>query len=310
MEIIKVPAAIGVRGYCVRLLRRGEPKFLPIHSRELREPVAEFFQKFFLDHASSTTNEKKERMWFFEELQRGNRGDSQGYIHYGTFGYQAAIIDSKTKKRNYIRKITDAEQIPLFYDLWFPDGALFGLMAFQSFQGRSCKELVYNKMREIFEEKNPGYTLGFRKLMPTQDSSSPFGDAPVKRLVLKRRSVSSDVAENYLGKIESVDLELTLSAQGRGSLGKLSHFVKKMKDTGSGILTYEGKDYEEALVEVKIGKKIRRIGLTDAEGDFGVIDITDNVEHGPDGHPTYTSVSSEIREILMKFHEILRDEKK
>ncbi len=305
-----MPAAIGMRGYCIRLVRRGEPELLPIHSCELREPVSEFFQKFFSDHASATTNEQKERMWFFEERQRGNRGDSQGYIHYGTFGYQAPIIDSKTKKRNYLRKTTDAEQIPLFYDLWFPDGVSFGLMAFQSFQGRSCKELVYNKIRENFEEKNPGYSLGFRKLMPTQNSLSPFGDAPVKRLVLKRRRVSPDDAENYLGKIESVDLELTLSAQGRGNLGKLSWFIKKMKDTGSGVLTYEGKDYEEAFVEVKIGKKTRRVGLTDAEGDFGVIDITDNVEFGPDGHPMYTSINSEIREILKKFHEILQGEEK
>ena len=306
---VRVPAAIGMRGYCIKLRRRGDASPLPINTPGLQCSVPEFFQKFFLEHTSATTNEQKERMWFFEEKQRGNRGDSQGYIRYGTFGFEAHIVDGKTKERNYLRKTTDVEQIPLFYDLWFPEGAHFALMAFQSFQGRSCKELVYSKMREDFEGKNPGFSLGFSRLMPALDSRSPFGEAPVKRIVFRRRRVSADDADNYLPKNEIFDVEVSIKAQGRGILGKLSFFLDKMKAPDSGLLSYEGKTYEEALAEVKIGKKIRRIGLTDSEGDFGIIDLTENINFGPDGHPELLSISCEVRDILKVFHDFLREEK-
>lgn len=304
-----MPAAIGMRGYCIKLRRRGDASPLPISSPGLQLPVAEFFRNFFAEHKAATTNEQKERMWFFEEKQRGNLGDSQGYIRYGTFGFEAHIVDSKTKRLNYLRKTTDVDQIPLFYDLWFPQGANFGLMAFQSFQGRSCKELVYSKMREDFESKNPGFSLGFSKLMPARNARSPFGDAPVKRIVFKRRKISADDADNYLPKNEVFDLEVSIKAQGRGILGKLSFFLERMKAKDSGLLVYEGKTYEEALAEVRIGNKIRRVGLTDSEGDFGIIDLTESVKFGRDGHPDFLSISGEVRDILKGFYEILRDEK-
>ncbi len=303
----EVPSAIGLRAYCVRLFRKGEAKLLPLNDNPWREAVPEFFQAFFANHSSSATmNQEKERMWCFEEIQRGNDGDSQGYIHYGTFGFEENFVDGKSRKKRFLRKPTDVGEIPLFYDLWFPVNSPFGFMAFQSFAGRSCKDIIYRKIREDFETKYPGYSLGFRKLMPAVDATSPFGNAPVKSLVFKRKKESSDDAENYLSSVDSWDLELSIKAQRRGSLGKLSEIIQKLRKTDSGLITFEGVAYDEALADVRVGSKIRRVGLSDAEGDFGVIDLTDKIEIAGNGHPAFHSIAREVREILENFEYVLR----
>lgn len=305
----EVPSAIGLRAYCVRVFRKGEAKLLPLNDNPWREAVPEFFQAFFANHSSSATmNQEKERMWYFEELKRGNRGDSQGYIHYGTYGFEANFVDGKSRRKRFVRTPSDVEVIPLFYDLWFPVNSPFGLMAFQSFAGRSCKEIVSNRIRENFEARYPGYSLGFRKLMPAVDPKSPFGDAPVKNLLFKRRKMSSDDAENYMSGVDSWDLELSIKAERRGSLGKLFEIMQRLKKTDSGLVTFDGVDYEEALADVRIGSKIRRVGLSDAEGDFGVIDLTDKIEIAANGHPAPHSIIQEVRGILENFDHILRRE--
>src|SRR4051812_1292089 len=127
-----MPSAIGLRGYLITVHKTGDRAVLPFSARELTVAPGRFVQSFISRHLSPTRNNEMERSWYFEQLGEEGSGNSCGYIHYGTFGYESNLKDSKTKTTQYRRQVDDVEEIPLFYEFWLPDLANYGFAMFQS----------------------------------------------------------------------------------------------------------------------------------------------------------------------------------
>src|SRR5262245_48108074 len=89
------------------------------------ETVDKFISHFIDAHRTGIQNSELERSWYFE-LRDEDPGNYRGYIHYGTFGFESNFVDAKTKKRNYRRKTTDVEEIPLYFEFWLPKKENFG----------------------------------------------------------------------------------------------------------------------------------------------------------------------------------------
>lgn len=109
-----MPSAIGLRGYLITVHERGNRSMLPFNSNVFSKPPARFLPAFIKSHLTPTRSAEAERSWYFEEEESDGHGNSAGYIHYGTFGYESKIKNSKTKTTNYERKVDDVEEIPLF----------------------------------------------------------------------------------------------------------------------------------------------------------------------------------------------------
>ncbi len=296
--------SIGIRVYMITLHERGDKTKLPFDTEGLASSPYSFITQFVSDHTTITQNADQERSWYFEEKEAQVEGDSRGYVHYGTFGFESDLIDTKTKAKNYRRKATDIEEIPLFYEFWCPEDSDHGFVAFQSFQGRSCIALVMKKMQDKFEIRNPGYLLKFKKLVPSDKSGSAYGSAQVKRLRLIKKNAPKDVTDRYYnhGSTSAVDVELTISARRNGSIGMLSNIKGSLKKDGAGIITQDGDIFGEAIADIRIGGKVRSVGIFGISGDAGVIELSDVIEKGTDGHPTFESMARETNEILKDFH--------
>lgn len=296
-------ASIGIRVYLVTLQKRGEAKRLPFASTALLSSPASFVNTFMASKNTINQDDTLERSWYIEQKSSGV-GSSKGYIHYGTFGFESNFIDGKTKKKNYRRKTTDVEEIPLFYEFWFPPGKDYGFAVFQSFQGRSCIQLLMSKIREGFEAANKGYMLIFRRLTPSDKDGGVFNSAPVKCLRLIKKSISSDIADRYLGTHQSdiVDFEISLKAKSRRDLGPLGSLSSSIKNP-QGLIVHEGVEFKEAVAEIRVGNRIRRVGVFGSDADTGVIDLSDSVKRGADGHPDFVALSKEVDEILKDFNQ-------
>jgi hypothetical protein len=291
-----VTAAIGLRVYLITLRKKGDVKNQPFDSNLIKVTPAAFMKAFYASNKSAVQSAELERSWYFLEKFAGSEGSSKGYVH-----------DAKTKKKNYRRKTTDVEEIPLFYEFWFPgDNLNHGFAVFQSFQGRSCIQLVMSKAQEEFAQANEGYRLNYQKLMPSDGKGGLFTKAPVKRLRLIRRDVSGDEADRYIGHTgaEKVDFELCISARRKSSLGNFGPLFNSLKNP-AGVVLHEGLTFSEAVAEVRVGKRTRRIGVFGNDSDAGVIDITDDIAKGPDGHPTFESLAKESNEVLKEFYRML-----
>lgn len=134
-----------------------------------------------------------------------------GYINYGTHGFESKFKDVKTRKEKYSRKATDLEEIPLYFQLWAPDDSKLALIAFQSFQGRSCVTFVRIAMMADFEKQHPEYALTFAVVAP---AAAMLANAPVRTVTFVKPMVSKDKADRYLlgRSVDEVEYEVTLRA--------------------------------------------------------------------------------------------------
>lgn len=300
-------SAIGIRVYRIAVHEKGDPALLPLDSERLTQSVPVFIKRFIAQHSSIQQNDSLERSWYFEEVNEDAPGSSQGYVHYGTFGFESNFIDTKTKKHNYRRKTTDIEEIPLFFEIWCPPDSKFALVAFQSFQGRSCIHLVIKAMKDAFESKNKQFYFNVRKVMPNDARGSAFYSAPVKNLRLIRRKISSDFADRYFDNPspDPIDVQVIMSARRKRDMGDLASLIGSLKSGPRSVVTIDGIEFPEAVAEVRVGRGLRRVGVLGYNKDAGVIDLTDAVERGPDGHPTFDSLAAESDAILRDFYETM-----
>jgi len=301
-------SAIGLRCYQITVHRRGDTTALSFDDDELEFAPASFVGNFVNRHVTAVPSGERERSWYFEERESAGTGNSIGYVHYGTFGFESNLVSYKTKKRNYRRKVDDVEEIPLFYEFWCPSRTDYGLASFQSFQGRSCIGLVMERMELDFEQANPGYRLRFRKLLPSDSAGSLYSRAPVKELRLVRRHAPSDVTDRYFpgGAPTDIDFEVAFIARRRKSLGMLGDLTRQLRrDNRTGLVTHDGIEFGEAVAKVRVGRRYRPVGVFGLNSDAGVIDVTEDIERGLDGHPTFESLQEQSDEILADFHETL-----
>jgi hypothetical protein len=303
-------SAIGIRVYRIGVHAKGNTNALLLEGEDGTPSVTTFIENFIKSHVSAVQDAEAERSWYFEEKGTQEQQCKRGYVHYGTYGFESNFIDVKTKQKNYRRLTTDIEEIPLFYEFWCPPGSKIGFAAFQSFQGRSCIHRVMKQMREQFEKANTGYIFSCRKVLPNDAKGSALYSAPVKRLRLVRRKASSDVADRYFDNPspEAIDIELTMSARRNKSLGNLSSLMKSLKGGSSSVVTHDGIDFPEATAIIKVGNRTRSVGVMGVNSDAGVIDLTDEIVRGSDGHPTFESLKKETDEILIDFHGTLNGE--
>ncbi len=300
-----MPSAIGLRVYQITVAERGTPDPIDLRDPDLRLAVPQFLTRFISSHVTVNRNDIMERSWYFEEVEEDGPGLSKGYIHYGTFGFESRFVDTRTQATNYRRQVSDIEEVPLFYEVWTPSRGKSTFMAFQTFRGRSCANMVLSSLREDFEAANPGYLLRYTNLMPSDFRGNLYNDYQVKRVRLIKRNTSRELAEQLLHEPEPIDMEIILSARKKNFFGRLGDVANQLRERAEGVVLYDGIEFDEARADVQVGKKIRPVGIFGTNRSVGLIDLTGAIEYGEDGHPTFDSMASECSDILEHFFSIV-----
>jgi hypothetical protein len=295
-----MPFAIGLRFYRIHVHKDKDRTPIKFKAGEAGDPY-DFLNKFVT--ARTTPTEEVQRSWFFSPEPSALR-TIHGLINYGTHGFESKLIDVKTKKHNYQRKSTDLEEIPLYFQFWLPEEQRYGFAAFQSFQGRSCINYIVRAADEAYSAAFKGYRLAFHKLLAGDLRDGGLGDAPVKELRLLKRDVPKDKADRYLNgtSLNEVEYEVTLRAKRRRSLGVFNDF-KKMAAKGqkTAVFTMDGVEFDEVKASVEFAGRRRMVGISGSGTDAGVIEVSDKVKRGSDGHPVFKSIADEVDELMETF---------
>lgn len=267
-----------------------------------------FFQTFVQSNLNVNTFDDNERSWYFSGPQWNsdlNRADA--LINYGIAGFESRLVDSSTQTESYRRKTTDSEEIDLFFEVICPTSQNFALAAFQSFQGRSCNMAVLKRAKSMFEASNSGFLLKYEKLAPSAENSEIFKSRPIKGFKFKQKKAASDLAELYASdssSAEEVNLELLVKAPRGKILGKFADLIGE-RSFGDGVFSYGELEFSEATALIDVGGKLRPVGVVGTNQDFGVIEITNDIHWGANGHPTVESLRACSNEILSDFYNTL-----
>lgn len=303
--------AVGIRTYQIFVTRKGKTDFVDPDEKSLTKKLADFLTDFIVQNSAGVHIQAEEKSWSIEQTSSQGRGESRGQISYGRYGYAASLRDVNTGKENYRRKRTDSEVLNLYYRFWLPPDERFIIAAFESFSGKSCISLVFEHMKEAFEALNNGFLLKMRRLMPAGATAHMYAGKPVKNLKLTTRSPSNDLADRlFRGKSQKTKRMTVEIFAGRNSiLGNFSDLVEGLPADASGILQYDGVEFEKAVATVMIGGKPQTVGVFGANSETGVIDVTENVLKDADGIPTYESVDREATLIMGAIYETLNGQR-
>lgn len=302
--------SIGLRVYQITVCKDKDKTPLTFSGDGTVADANKFFSEFVASRGEPSDREDLLRSWFMETRGVASTNSIQGYVKYGTYGFESNMVDRKTKKSNYRRKPGDLEEIPLYFKFWIPEGENFGLAAFQSFQARSCVQIVINSAVDMFSSRHAGFRLIFRKLMPEDVKSSALYSAPVKQFTFVKKTLPQSKEDRYLFDIdpEEVEFEVSIKAKRKKSLGTFLSFKEKAGES-SKLLRFDGMQFDEAKAEILVGNKRRTVGVVGYNSDAGVIELSETVKIGPDGHPTYESIRIETDAIFKDFYSTLTKRK-
>lgn len=298
--------SIGLRVYQLLVFREKEKTPLDIKADGGPTDLHKFFSDFIDRRGQPTDREDLQRSWLMEPKGVASTTSHEGYVNYGTYGFESNLVDRRTKRSNYRRQPGDLEEIPLYFKFWVPVAESFGLAAFQSFQARSCVQLVTNSVTEMYAGKFKGYRLHFRKLMPEDVKSSALYSAPVKQFTFVKKTLPRNKEDRYLFDVDpdEVEFEVSIKAKRRRSLGSFLSFKEKA-ESDSALLHFDGIQFDEAKAEITVGNKRRTVGVLGYNSDAGVIELAESVQVGSNGHPTYESIRSETDAIFRDFYQTL-----
>lgn len=288
-------AAIGLRFYKVSAHRKGSHDVEPCPASDLNVAVQAFLAGFVASRVEPKDETEHQRSWYFEELLPDGPSSIRGYVQYGTYGFESRLKNQRTKTPSYNRTVDDVEEVPLFFEFWTPDDGDLTIMSFQSFGGRSCVSLVRQDIKDSFEAANPGFILRFEKLLGTDSPATLYATAPVKKLTLIRQESASDAFTSYNreGPPKTVDFELSVKARRGDNLGRFADLAGGLNKTDKGLVVFRGEEFEEATAMVMIGKRQRPVGIVAPNRDTGTIDVSESINWGANGHPTFESLAEQ-----------------
>lgn len=286
-----MPAAVVVRLYKFQI----EHSDQSLHSSDY---LLKILTDFVSEHTDITTETEIQRSWFFTPRNNLPHRAIHGLISYGTYGFESRLVDNKTRIQNYNRLSTDLEEVPLYFQFWFPENKKFGLAAFQSFQGRSCVTLIHAALRNYINTKKDNAYLKFIKIIPGDIQKLLQTD--VKSLRLVKKPQSSDSFEGYLkDKIKSeTEYEVRITAKRGKILGRLGDFIPRNVQDGKATITHEGAEFEEIKAEILWNGKKRLVTTFGPQENTGSIELSDIIEYGSDGHPIFDSIDSCVNDLL------------
>ncbi|MDR6664281.1 hypothetical protein [Rhizobium sp. 1399] len=292
---------IGLRFYRISIRKKGEKTPLEMGAGCTPCDFLDYVSDFVARRIEPTVEVATQRTWFFEPIATPSIRVVHGYINYGTHGFESKFKDVRTRKQKYKREATDLEEIPLYFQMWAPSASKYALMAFQSFQGRSCINYVRSAMIADFANRYPDFQLSFIIVAP---SSSFLADAPVKSVTFMKPRVGSDRFDRVLGKqMDEVDYEVTVRAKRRGGMISSYKDLGKLVGPGdNGFVFFDGHSYEGVKADVKIGGKRRVVGVYGSGMDAGLIDVSENVKRDGSGHPTLHSIQTEVDSLMEDFY--------
>ncbi|MGE7204887.1 hypothetical protein ACQKJZ_04310 [Sphingomonas sp. NPDC019816] len=108
---------------------------------------------------------------------------------------------------------------------------------------------------------------------------------------------------------DKVNFEVRLSTNRNKILGSFGEVTGALRKSDAGLVLHDGIEFSEVYADVKIGGKYRPVGVFGSDSNAGVIDITEDIVRGADGHPTYESLTKQCDTILVDFYEVLTNKK-
>lgn len=202
----------------------------------------------------------------------------------GVYGVTSQFEERGSGTPRFNRERTDVEILNYRNLLILPKGREVGIFLTERSHNRGVYSLFSIGLRRAFRKKFPEYVLEVNNLSPEAAISRVLDSGQIKKIRLVRNSVPRDIADRYeLSNHETHfgTMETVLTAPRRGSLGKKMIEKVVSGDTDvSRLLEWQGVDYSDLRVEVRVGNTMRTVSVASGKTPVVTFDIDEDLVDG------------------------------
>jgi hypothetical protein len=306
-----MPHLVSLAAYNVKVWNTSDKDFEILSDFDAEGSDLLSFLHSILLNIKNETLDQKELQQAMSVLKLDKQGRTLvGLIETGEYGRESNIINVGTKKTVYRRKKEDAEMWPFYFFIEVPEGTEDGLLILQRTAAYGIRKVLYWVLNTAFTEQYPDLRL---RLPPLVDQAEleKFVKGKVQRVSFIRKNIPADIADTYDKGHQELrgSTELVIRAT-RGSGLPMNNWLSRIFRTKqpTGIFALDEKEkfaYENVRAKVKVGYSSRTLDVANPIRLRSYYDVTDAVNIGSGGHPTYASIHAEAQKLATKLRAIL-----
>lgn len=290
---------ISVSLYVIRVTERRKRDPLVLSRFDGTTDLIRFIHDTLAEHQGNALGIRGgvRQVYVTNELKNSGRV-VEGRVEVGNSGITASIKEIATGVENYRQKPTEAAMIPLYMRFWVPKGQRFGIAAFQHLGDAGCKSAIEDILFARFRERHEDFTLTFRHVVPSEYADELLKSGAIKEYRFVQFGVPGDIADLYGGQslpAGTANVELRVVAKRGAQLGwteRIRRIIFGKDQIGGGALELDSFKCDDFRLRININGKDRMLKVGEFLKMNSRIEVTEEVEIGRDGHPTFESISS------------------
>ena len=231
-----------------------------------------------------------------------------GIIEAGEYGYRADLYNVAISAVSHQRVIDEAEMLPFYFLINVPQQQDEAILILSRRSQRGIRTILLQDFQSHFNAIYPGTALEINPLVP-QSMIDELSRGRITEIRLIKFVIPPDIADALRvgGHVETAGtLEMSVLAGRNGSwpiFANVRDVLLGTRDVNR-VLELDGFEYDNAKIRFDIGGKTRTVDLSNIMKLRALIDISDQVTVGPDGHPEFSSVDTIANNLL---RDVLRD---
>jgi hypothetical protein len=215
---------------------------------------------------------------------------TQGILKCGEYGF-AADLENLQSGRQFRRAVNDCEYLPFFFRFTFRDGQDEAIVLLQRFGVSGIKTVLEDDLGSFVENRVPHSKLSLNPIVSEEYIREILGGG-IKRLRYTKYYVPADVADD-IGATDHIEdnasMELVIKAK-RNEFLSIPDWMRAGRIDRSNTIEISGIEYDDVKIQVDIEGQKKTVDLSDIQKFRMSLDVTDEVQTGSDGHPTYSTI--------------------
>ena len=259
----------------------------------LNQYISELNRKISHDHLQ----QKLLRVMQFNK----NGRQISGIIETGDYGYESDLFNVQTSLLSYQRQSHEAELLPFYFLIILPRDINLGIVILQRFGQRGIKTILSIDLSNYFSAQLQNYRVEIDTLVPNMLLNDLLQRGEIKSVRFTRYRIPSDLADQFDHSFEEDQgiAEFIIKTKGYARIpliNRVREYIFSNRPIED-FISFPEFDYNNVKIQFVIDGQTRTIDLEDPRRIRAYYDVTDRVQIGLSGHPTFESIDIEARNL-------------
>lgn len=289
-------AKISLAGYSITIRKKHSKEILPWNGFNGADSLDVLFRKY-IERWSNYTSDNDKKVII--NLKKAFSDDSKfyGIIETGEWGFESTLVDIDTKEVSYNRKATEAEMLPFFFVIGYPNKHKEGILILERFGTLGIRKALGDFINTEFQKENPEYIIDFNSLVMEEVADSYLREGRILKIHFISHKIPSDICDLVAnGSEDSIAFsEYVVHAKKKSFLPINADVIKMLGKGSRQRRVLELREFEFDSIKIKVERDgfTRTFDIEQVDKMRSYVNIDDKIDKDNTGHPTLETIKVE-----------------